>query len=217
VLTDADLAILNKTREVREYGTGQIVFAQGTPCLGLFCIDQGQVALRKTDDHGGAAIVRLARTGQTIGYRTLFSGGAYTASAEALLPSTICFVPGATVRELIERNPQLGFRFLKRAADDLRESEEARLHSQSLSTRARLAHYLLTLKDSDGAVGEAGEILMELPLSRTDLAALLGTRRESIARAIRALQEASVARFDGRMVKVPDLDALLDELEGQVT
>lgn len=213
-LDEAGLAILNKTRVVKEYAPGELIFAQGSPCHGLYCVDAGDIALRKTDDHGASGIVRMARAGQTIGYRALFSGGPYMASAEALTPSTVCFIPSSTVRELIERNAGLAYRFLKRFSDDLRESEEQRLHAQSLSTRARLADYLLRLKDRDGSVGDDGSILLELPLSRTDLAALLGTRRESIARAIRALQDAGVARFEGRSVRIPDLDSLFDELEG---
>ena len=213
-LDDASLLVLNRTRQVREYSPGDLIFAQGSSCAGLFCLDAGDIALRKSDDHGASGIVRMARAGQTIGYRALFSGGPYLASAEALTPSTVCFIPSATVRELIERNATLAYRFLKRFADDLRDSEEQRLHAQSLSTRARLADYLLRLKDRDGSVADDGAIMLELPLSRTDLAALLGTRRESIARAIRALQDAGVAQFEGRAVRIPDLDALFDELEG---
>lgn len=214
VLDEAGLAVLNKARQIREYAPGDVVFSQGAPCAGMFCVDAGDVALRKSDEHGGSAIVRMARAGQTIGYRALFSGGPYMATAEALTPSQICFIPAATVRELIERSANLAYRFMKRFADDLRESEEQRLHAQSLSTRARLADYLIRLKDREGTVADDGSIELELPLSRTDLAALLGTRRESIARAIRALQDAEVAQFEGRSVKIPDLDALFDELEG---
>lgn len=213
-LDEAGLATLNKARQVREYAPGDTIFTQGTICTGLFCIDAGDIALRKTDDHGTSGIVRMARAGQTIGYRALFSDGPYMATAEALTPCTVCFIPSATVRELLERSVGLAYRFLRRFSDDLRESEEQRLHAQSLSTRARLADYLLHLKDREGSVGDDGAILLELPLSRTDLAALLGTRRESIARAIRALQDSGVASFEGRSVRIPDLDALFDELEG---
>ncbi len=213
-LDDAGLATLNRARQVREYGAGDTIFKQGSPCTGLFCVDSGDIALRKADDHGASAIVRMARAGQTIGYRALFSNGPYLATAEAITASQVCFVPAATVKELMERHVALTYRFLKRFADDLRDSEVQRLHAQSLSTRARLADYLLRLKDREGTVGDDGSIHLELPLSRTDLAALLGTRRESIARAIRALQDARVAQFDGRSVRIPDLDNLFDELEG---
>lgn len=211
VLGEEDLRALNRARVRRGYAPGEAIFRQGEPCLGIFCIDSGEVALRKSDEHGGQAIVRLAHAGQTIGYRAYFAGGLYAASAVALSQSSVCFIPSDAVRKLVERDPKLGHRFLARVADELRESEEARLHVTSLSTRARLAHLLLTLKDRIGVADDDGSLRFDLPLSRMDIAALLGARRESIARAIRALEEAGVASFDGRAVRIPDLDALLDE------
>jgi CRP/FNR family transcriptional regulator len=213
VLSDADLEHLNAHRVSSHYRAGATIFKQGQSCEGIYCVDSGEVALRKTDEHGASAIVRLAHAGQTIGYRAFFAGGQYAASAEALMESEVCFIPSGVVRSLLEQDPRLGYRFLKRQADDLRESEERRLHATSLSTRARLAHFLLTLKDRVGQMDDDGILTVELPLSRKDLAALLGARRESIARAIRALEDAKVASFVGRTVRIPDLDTLLDELD----
>ena len=45
------------------------------------------------------------------------------------------------------------------------------------------------------------------------MAAMISTRPETIARAVRGLEDAGVARFKGRIVEVPDLDTLLDQLE----
>jgi len=52
-----------------------------------------------------------------------------------------------------------------------------------------------------------------LPLSRRDMASAIGTRPESLSRAIRALENAQVASFHGKRVVVHDLDDLLDEVE----
>jgi hypothetical protein len=42
---------------------------------------------------------------------------------------------------------------------------------------------------------------------------MLGTRPESLSRLIRDLETDGVAHFGSRQIVVPDLDALLDELE----
>ena len=70
------------------------------------------------------------------------------------------------------------------------------------------------LKDLLDRVDEEGNIVLTLPLTRTDLACLVGVRPESLSRGIRQLEEAGVASFQGKEVVVPDLDALLDEIEG---
>jgi CRP/FNR family transcriptional regulator len=158
-------------------------------------------------------LVRLRHPGETMGYRDFFSGAVFTTSAEALAPTKVCFIRDAAVRSLLERNPSLGLRFLEQVSHDLQSAEDTILQTASLATRARLAHLLLTLKDRHGTVGDDGDLQIALPLSRQDIADLLGTRPETIARVINALEKDGVAVFSGRMVIVPDLDALLDEIE----
>lgn len=214
VLDEADLRLLNSARICNVYQPGQVVFYQGNPCLGIYCVETGEVALRKSDAAGHSAIVRLAHAGQTLGYRAFFADSPYAATAEALTECRICFIDRAAVRKLLEHNPALGHAFLHRVTVELEHSEDARLRAASLSVRARMAHLLLSLKERRGSVNEAEELEIELPLSRQDLAALLGTRPETVSRAIKALEDAGVASFHGRRVRVPDLDLLLDELDG---
>ena len=212
-LRDEDVGLLDRLKIYNNYQTGQVIFYQGNPCLGIYCIEDGTVGVRKTDADGNSMLVRLAHPGQTLGYRTFFSGSGYSASAEALTPARICFIDKSGVALLLERNPSLGQKFLLRLATDLEEAEDARLQASTLSVRARLAHLLLTLKDRFGSVTEDGTLTIQLPLTRQDLASMVGTRPETIARTIRVLTDEGVAKFAGRIVTVPDLDALLDETE----
>jgi CRP-like cAMP-binding protein len=212
-LVPEELRKLNGAKACNTYRTGQTVFYQGNPCLGIYCIVDGTVALRKTDASGNFVIVRLAKAGQSIGYRAFFARSHYEASAEAITDSTICFIDKAAMRRLLEQNPSIGHNFLTRLAQDLEESEQARLDANTLSVRARLAHLLLVLKDGYGRVDDDGNIIIELPLARQDIAAMIGARPESTSRAIKALQDDDVARFEGRDAIVDDLDRLLDEID----
>lgn len=213
VLSEEDLDILNGAKICNTYQPGQVIFYQGNPCLGVYCVESGAVALRKMDANGNSALVRMAHAGQTLGYRTFFEGTGYTATAEALAVARICFIDRAAVAKLLERTPALGLRFLHRMAEDLRSAEENRLQTASLPVRTRLAHLLLTLKDRYANVDDDGTMTIELPLARQDIAAILGTRPETVARTIRALEDDGVVQFDGRLAVVQDLDALLDEIE----
>jgi CRP/FNR family transcriptional regulator len=213
VLAESDLRVLDQARIMNTYSPGQVIFYQGNPCLGIHCIESGDVALRKRDEHGNSVIVRLAHAGQTLGYRAFFSGEPYTASGEALTECRICFIDRDAVRAVLDHDHRLGLRFLQRATEELREAEEARLAAASLPVRARFAHLLLALKDRHGTVDAEGVLTIDLPLSRQDIAASLGTRPETVARTVRALEEDGIATFEGRTVRVQDLDLLLDEME----
>ena len=110
-------------------------------------------------------------------------------------------------------NPSLGLRFLRHAATDLDAAEEKVLHSATLPVRARFAHLLLVLRDRYGEDGANGELTLDLPLSRQDMAAMIGIRPESMSRTIRSFEEGNIAHFSGRRVHVPNLEELVDELE----
>ena len=213
MLAKEDLALLDQAKAVRHYEAGETIFQQGEPCSGVFCIESGTVARRKTDAEGHSVLVQLAHPGQTLGYRDFFGGQGHTASAEALTPARVCHVEGAAMRQMLAHNPTLGLNFLAHLAEDLDNAEESILQNSSLSVRTRLVHLLLTLKDRFAGVTDDGTIVLSLPLARQDLAARLGTRPETISRTIAALESNSVAPFSGRTVRIPDLDVLLNEIE----
>ncbi len=213
VLHGEELELLDGARVTNVYQPGQVLFYQGNPCLGVYCVESGELALRKTDEAGHSVIVRLAHAGQSLGYRAFFAGDNYTATCEALTESRVCFIDKEAVRKILARNPQLGLQFLQKVSRDLREAEEGKLAAVSLPVRARFAHLLLSLKERHGTMGDDGILRIDLPMSRQDIAALLGARPETVARTIRALEEDGVAAFNGREVQVDDLDCLLDEIE----
>lgn len=208
-----DLALLDQSKTTGIYEPGQIIFNQGDPCRGIYDIETGTVAIRRTDSEGNSILVRLAHAGQTLGYRDYFGGREYTSSAEALRKCTVCHIDSTALHELLEHNPSLGLRFLERIAEDLESVEESLLQRSTLPIRTRLAHLLLTLKFRYGDADNDGAIKIDLPMQRQDLAALLGTRPETLARAFKAMKMDGVLSSSGRMVTIPDLDSLLDEIE----
>jgi len=198
------------------YKSGQHIFRQNSACHGLHCILEGTVALRRTDAQGNSSIVRLVECGQTLGHRTYFAGTAYSATAEALTDCRICFIPRKDCQELIDESPALNTRFLQRLAGELGQSENARFRMTHQRIRTRLAHLILSLRGRHGEVDDDGNIVIQPPLSRRDMAAFIGARAESLSRAIRALREAGVAEFGRREIVVHDLDNLLDEIDHQI-
>lgn len=208
-----DLELLEHAKTCNVYQPGQVVFYEGNACLGIHCIESGSIKLKKTGPKGDEVVVGLVGAGTTLGYLAYFGGRGYTTTAEALTACRICFVDRAAVKTLIHGSPSVGLAFLGRLADDVDRSEDERVKALSLPLRARAAHLLLVLKDRSSSADDEGRLTIELPLSRRDLAAMLGTRPESLSRLIRDFATDGVAHFGPRDVVVPDLDVLLDEVE----
>lgn len=213
VLSDEELELVNVGKSCREYLPGETIFHEGDACAGVHCIESGLIGIRKMNPNGSEILLRLNHPGDTMGYRSFLAGDDHNNSAEALEPSVICSIDKSTVQTLLKKNPSLGLRFLRHAAEDLDAAEEMVLQSATLPVRARFAHLLLVLKDRYGKTGDNGDLTLVLPLSRQDMAAMIGIRPESMSRTIRSFEDENVAHFSGRQVRVPDLEGLLNQLE----
>lgn len=213
MLRQGDVDELNRLKKTLSDGPGQMIFHQGDPCNGIYLVEKGTVAVRKADEHGNTVLVRMRHRGDAVGYRDFFLDDLYTVSAETLVPSPICCVDRASVGHLLKRNPAMGLQFMQSFGRDLYSAEDTILRTASFPIRKRLAHLLLTLKDRYTTAAGNGVLTIELPLSRQDIASILGARRETIARAIHDPEENEIANFSGHTEVVQDLDLLLDEVE----
>ncbi|MEM6533874.1 MAG: Crp/Fnr family transcriptional regulator [Myxococcota bacterium] len=212
-LDDDGLSLLDSSKVTNIYRPGQMIFYEGNPCLGVYCIQEGTIALRKTNRNGSSVILRVVEAGATLGYRAYFAGSEYHASAEVLSAARVCFIDRDTLSVLLGGNPRVGMRFLSHLATDLGQAEGERFQLATLSVRPRLAQLLLSLKERHATVDDNGNIVFDLPFSRRELAEHLGARPETVARTIKKMHNDSVAQFDGRRVHVSDLDRLLDEVD----
>ena len=205
-------SLLGDTSSV-SIASGQTLFSQGTPVTHIICLMEGTVAVHRTHGRDQTTLLRLLDSGCTLGLDSAFGTGVYSNSAVALTDCSIRYVEPEALCNLMAKSPALLRSLLGRLAADLQASDEARVNVVHLRVRARLAALLLALRDRHGMVNEAGDLVITLPLSRRDMASAIGTRPESLSRAIKALENAKVASFHGKRVVVSDLDDLLDEVE----
>ena len=134
-------------------------------------------------------------------------------TAEALTHAHVCFVPAAVLNELMDEDPTLGLQFFRRAVDELEQTQAELMRTAALSNRDRFIQLIAYLIKRHGYELEGGARHMELPMSRRDIAAMIGARHETVSRLISRLEADGLATFSGRHVTVPRVDMLYDELE----
>lgn len=216
VLRDEELALLNHGRITRDYVAGESIFSERDECRGVYCIESGMVGIRKDNADGESVLLYLSHPGETLGYRALLSDQHFNASAEALETSRVCFIEATTVRSLLNQNSALGLRYLKMLSKSLGKAEENILHNVTLSVRARFAHLLTVMLDKYGQMESSEEIQFQLPTTRTNLAAMIGTTSESLSRTVHDLEDDGIAYFSARIVTIPNLDNLINEFEPDI-
>lgn len=208
-LTRNELAVLDASKIDHVLDAGDVIYNQGDECGGVYCIQDGLIGLRRVDTEGRSILMRLVNAGETIGYRALLSNTNHTLTAEVMLPSRVCFIARAVIVDLLAKNPALGMRFLDHSLRDIEASETRIMGVEAWSVRTRFLHTLMTLYQRFGVKDDEG-FRLDLPLSRRDLAELVGTTPETMSRTISAVHSEGLARFKGRTVEIPDLEAVME-------
>jgi len=211
-LDERELGRIDRFKHVRDYNPGDILFHQGDPCKGVYCVQSGLIGMRQVDAEGKEVLVRLSNPGETIGYRALLSKIPHSHFAEVLAPSHICFIDGRIVHELLHNNPSVGERFLNISLSELDEIEQTYVRKQTLDVRARFLHFLMVFYERTGRPDGQGGHMLDIPISRKDLAALIGATPESISRLINNLHAEGLVSISGRQAGFADMEAILEEI-----
>ncbi len=211
-LESDDLQTLDKTKKTIHLNPGEIVFNQGDKASGVYCIQNGLIGLRRVDEGGKSILIRLCSSGNTVGYNSFLVKSPQYNSAEALIPSTVCFIPGSTVSNLVANSPKVGERFLQHTLADLAETEDDYARNLTKNTRHKFLHILLMFYERVGYKDAVGLSTLELPILRRELAELMGVQPESISRVLRELQDEQLLKVDAKKILFTDMDTILEEI-----
>ncbi len=177
--------MLDRSKRASFYRRGQIIFHEDNPVFGLYCINSGKVKVYKTTPAGNVQILRIANPGETLGSRSLFANESYSTTAEVVEDAVLCFIDRKTFFPLISESNDMSWLIIQSLAQELIRSESQTTEMAYSSVRERIAAMLLLLKEKHGKSHDEG-ILLDICLSREELANLVGTSTET---AVRILSE----------------------------
>jgi CRP-like cAMP-binding protein len=204
-----ELEQIDTNKSTQHYQKGQFIYQEGSQALGLFCVHQGKVKLSKAAGDNKEQIVHLLREGEVIGFRALVAGIRYTHSAVALEDCVVCFVPRPDFQLLLHANHQFSMVLMQLLAQALGLAEQHMLNLAYKPVRERLAGALVLVQQTFHREGEA--LPFRMALGREDLAALVGTAKETVSRLLSEFKDAGMIATRGSQITILKL-ARLQEL-----
>lgn len=210
-LNDPEFAFLASRLVQKKFGEGEIIFAEGEACMGLYVIESGHVRIFKTSVGGREQVLSIDGPGGSIAELPVFDGGNYPASALAVTPVTLLFFSKQDFRSLCVQHPEVALKVLRVVGSRLRRLVGIIEELSFTTVRHRLAALLVRLAKSEGTTASNG-ITFILPVNNNELAAQIGTVRELVSRNMSRLQSEGIIAIDGRTILVPDLRKLEAEL-----
>ena len=91
----------------RPFSAGEMLFAEGDACRGLYIVVTGKVRIFKTSTGGREQVLAVENPGSTVAELPVFDGGAYPASAVAVEPTGLHFCRGGICTTTAWRIPKL--------------------------------------------------------------------------------------------------------------
>ncbi len=198
-VSGAALPVLNRGFDRLPIAAGQILFKQGEENAGVYCISRGLIGLRSYQADGKSTLLRLAYPGEIIGFRSFLAAQPHHTEAQALTSSRVCLVPRHSVRQIMDRSPEVLDRLTSRCIDEIDRSHAHIIAAATRSNKDRLSELFEKLMRIHGRDSDGGRT-MRLPLTRSDLADLLGIRPETLSRVLARVATDGQFQVRGREV-----------------
>lgn len=193
--------LLDQKKITRSYKKKQTVFFEGNPCQGIYCVKSGRIKLYKTGAEGRPYILKIAGPKDVLALESLFSGQEYFPSAEVLEDAILCYIPKEVMFEIIRQDPSAAREVTNLLTRMIKESEDERVELAQQAVRTRLARLLTLLAKSHGKKGPKG-LLIDLKLSREELAEMIGTAQETAIRLLGNFKEKHLVEIKGKNITI---------------
>ena len=216
-LREEEASRLSSVAWRRRYFAGQIIHAEGEKPAYFCAVMTGVVKLMKSLPNGSQQIVGLLLPGDFLGRPF---GQESRASAVAANEVEICSFPRAVVEGLAAESRTLESWLLNHVSDELEKAQDWIVLLGRMSAEQRIATFILSVMRSTrlpdaAAPGSCGEVLIELPLSRTEMADYLGLTIETVSRQIARLRQRGVVAVGASRTMIIRQPELLEStLEG---
>ncbi len=184
---------------------GATLFKEGDPVTGIYFVYSGSIKVYKQWDAEKDLIIRFAKEGAIVGHRGMGDDLIYPISATALEDSVICYVDLKFFESTLRVNSELTYQLVNFFASELRVSERRMRDLAHMPVKGRVADALLKLQAQFG-VTESG--LININLSRQDLASYAGATYETVFRVINELVSENLISLTGKSINIVNQELL---------
>ena len=209
-LPDDALARLAARCVRRTYGRNQFLWYQGDDGAHLIVVASGLVKVVLSSPQGGEVVLTTLGPGEISGELAVLDGSPRSASVVAAEPTTVLLLTRATVLDMLNRYPSVLDALLRSLGNLIRRITEQAGDFVFLDLGGRVAKLLLHLAEAHGA----SSTVLDLRLTQSDLAAMVGATRPAVNRVLQNLAGRGVIEVDGQRIVLVNLAELRRRASG---
>ena len=172
----------------RRYGKDEYIFFEGDPPEALYIVWAGRVKLLRHSREGRDVVLDVMGPNRLLGEMAVFEGAPYDFTAQAMEPTALITIARQDFLALLRRFPQLSLAVIAELGRRLRSASDL-VHSLAVErVERRVARVLLKMADAAGKPTDGGGTLIDVTLTRQDVADMAGTTVETAIRTMSRLR-----------------------------
>ncbi|HTJ51553.1 MAG TPA: Crp/Fnr family transcriptional regulator [Cyclobacteriaceae bacterium] len=209
-LTSEEMETLVGSGVTHFFKKGEIIFRDGGIPTGIFYVKTGRVKKYKVTVKGGEQIFYICGEGELLGYHALLSEGYYPDSAATIEDSEITFIPKDNFLHVLRNSTALSNGLLKALGHEFSLFINSITNLATKSVRERLAFNLLILEEKF-KVPDKPAVPSEIIMSRTDLANMVGTAKETLVRLLHEFKDQKLIEATGKSIVIINRRGIIQE------
>ena len=200
----------------RRYASGEVLWSAGDVSTGITFVVEGTVRIVR-GKRGRQTVIHSGEAGSTLGEIPFFCGLPYPATAIAAEPTTCLLLSPDGVKRAMAVDPGLAFVFLNRLALRINDLVERMDRIAVHSVQSRLAAFVLKRAEALTSARRSMRVkdsrhVFSLGMTQAALAEELGTVREVVVRALKALRDLGAIEGVGDGMYLVSDPSLLERL-----
>lgn len=212
---DEDLQLFLAEAILRTIEKGKFFFLQGDPANYFYILVSGRAKLLQSNPAGQQVNLRTINEWQMFGALGAVQVGAlYPATAQALEPSTALAIESSFLHDASQTRPYLNFGLMQLMTGYIQEMQERYRELATERVERRIALTVLRLAAQIGVRAAGDETMVELPLSRQDLAEASGTTIFTVSRALADWERRGLVEAGRERVLIRNPHGLVQIAEG---
>lgn len=196
-LPRAVLAAIADAMRAESYAPGQVIFSRAQPGSSLYLVISGRVRLSVTSSEGRELTFRFAEAGDVMGEIAALDEGPRTADAVAVTRVAARILSAGALTRLTDEHPAMLRTALKFVCSRLRETSTQLEEIALYPIERRVARFLVSALQIGKHDLTAADVAIDLGMSQTELALLLGASRPKVNVALGALAQAKAITRKG--------------------
>jgi CRP/FNR family transcriptional regulator, nitrogen oxide reductase regulator len=206
-LTAAEIDDILREARSLHFAKETRIFEEGQEAHLFYLLLNGRVRAQKLTQAGDQVVIRFIAPGEMFGVAMAIGHDAYPAAAVAVVDSVALAWPNSAWPRLVARHTNLAVHTMQTLGARLQESQTRLMEMSTQQVEQRIAHTLLRLLDQGGRENGEG-VLIDFPISRKDIAEMVGTTLHTVSRIMSAWESRGLVSSGRQRVIVRDRSKL---------